>query len=175
MTTRTKVVGGAVLIALAFLLFNLWFFQPQKLFINETVNETPPMPTASVAQNPIEQVGPVTLFTGDFVSYEHETTGTASLLRLGDGTQAVRLTDFKTSNGPDVHVWLSRASASAGDDATSRDHVDLGPLKGNIGNQNYSVPASAAGQKWDSVYIWCERFTVAFGAAPLDPAPLTPR
>ena len=82
---------------------------------------------------------------------------------------------FKTSDGPDVKVWLSVNPASKAEGARDAKYVDLGDLKGTVGNQNYPVPAAAADQTWGSVVIWCDRFSVPFGAADLKPAPPTTR
>jgi Electron transfer DM13 len=48
--------------------------------------------------------------------------------------------------------------------------LHLGPLKGNIGDQNYDVPADADLEKHRAVTVWCRRFGVNFGTAPLFPA-----
>ena len=48
-------------------------------------------------------------------------------------------------------------------------YVDLGGLKGNIGNQLYPIPDTANLAVLRSVTIWCDRFDVSFGAAQLDP------
>lgn len=81
----------------------------------------------------------------------------------------LRLVDLRTSNGPVVHVWLSAADSHASNGAINRAaHPDLGGLKGNIGNQNYPVPAGIAATGFRTAVIWCSRFHVAFGAAPLD-------
>lgn len=45
--------------------------------------------------------------------------------------------------------------------------VDLGELQGNLGDQNYLVPADVEPLAYASVVIWCERFDSAFGAADL--------
>ena len=92
----------------------------------------------------------LTLASGPFRSYEHETTGKASLIRLTNGTTIVRLTDFKTSDGPDVKVWLSVNSASKAEGARDAKYVDLGDLKGTVGNQNYPVRSFLCS-------LWCSR------------------
>jgi hypothetical protein len=83
----------------------------------------------------------------------------------------LRLTNFKTSNGPDVHVVLV-AFKDASDDANSlksgTERVELGKLKGNEGDQNYEIPAGTDLRKFTAVSIYCERFNANFGAAPLD-------
>jgi hypothetical protein len=107
---------------------------------------------------------------GSFHTNAHETSGMASVYQLADGGRVLRLTNFKTSNGPDVHVYLVAAS-DVTDNATvtSAGFVDLGSLKGNIGDQNYTVPANVDLAKYRAATIWCKRFSVNFGTAPLNP------
>ena len=139
-----------------------WYaFRPERLFINQRVNEQ--FPTASAAN-----IEPMKLASGEFHSGAHETKGTASIFKLADGKRTLRLSNFATSNGPDVHVYLV-AAADAKDDDTVKNagFVDLGSLKGNIGDQNYEVPANVDLAKYRAATIWCARFSVNFGTAPL--------
>jgi hypothetical protein len=93
----------------------------------------------------------------------------ASVFQLADGKKTLRLTNFETSNGPDVHVYLVAAQDAKDNDAvTKAGFVDLGSLKGNIGDQNYDLPANADLAKYRAVTIWCKRFSVNFGTAPLN-------
>ena len=148
-----------VLLPIAIVAFVAWYaFRPERLFINQRVNEQ--VPTASAANTK--------LATGQFHSGAHETKGTATVLQLADGKKTLRLSDFATSNGPDVHVYLVAASdAKDNDSVTKAGFVDLGSLKGNIGDQNYDLPATTDLAKYRSVTIWCKRFSVNFGTAPL--------
>lgn len=112
-----------------------------------------------------------TLETGTFHGKVHQTSGRATIYQEADGKLVLRLTNFKTSNGPDVHVILV-AVKDADDDAnflksdTSR--VELGKLKGNEGDQNYTIPAGTDLEKYQTVSIYCERFNANFGAAPME-------
>lgn len=111
---------------------------------------------------------PGTLAAGDFVSQEHPTKGKAAVLRLADGSRVLRLTGLASSDGPDLHVWLT--DQSAGGEWGKYDDgrfVKLGKLKATHGNQNYAIPAEAKLDGLRSVVIWCDRFNVAFGSAPL--------
>lgn len=165
-------IAGVVVLTLAVGL-GLYLFQPWALFTNKQVNEALPSAVASPSGSKAgsaEQAppaGPVVLASGSFVSFEHDTSGQASLIQAPDKSQILRLSDFETSNGPDVKVWLSTNPASQAADARSGKYVDLGELKGNIGNQNYTLPTAAQGTRWKSVVIWCDRFSVPFGAATL--------
>jgi hypothetical protein len=171
---RTWIWAGAALLVVLAAITLIWF-QPQKLFYDERVDEA--LPTATAPADGTEATDstaapsePVELASGTFVSREHETTGTVRVLRLPDDRVIVRFEDFETSNGPVLVVWLSQNTAD-GDDAAFDDHYfSLGPLKGNIGDQNYVVPAEVDPTGWTSVVVWCDRFNVSFGAANLSPA-----
>lgn len=150
-------------------------FQPWKLWVDQTVQEAAPSATRSVAA----AGGSTVLASGMFISHEHATTGTARIVQTSDGARYLRLEDLDTSNGPVLKVWLSDApviSGTAGwrvfDDSR---HLDLGPLKGNKGSQNYPLPAGVDVSRYRSVSIWCVRFHVSFGAADLStPTGTTP-
>jgi len=112
-----------------------------------------------------------TLATGTFHGKVHKTSGRATVYQESDGKLVLRLTNFKTSNGPDVHVILI-AAKDADDDAnflnSSTERVELGNLKGNEGDQNYEIPSGTDLSKFQTVSIYCERFNANFGAAPLE-------
>src|SRR5579863_6693224 len=114
---------------------------------------------------------PKTLETGTFHGKVHSTSGRATIYQEEDGKLVLRMTNFKTSNGPDVHVILI-AAKDADDDAnflkSSTDRVELGKLKGNEGDQNYEIPAGTDLSRFQTVSIYCERFNANFGAAPLE-------
>jgi electron transfer DM13 len=112
-----------------------------------------------------------TLYTGTFHGKVHHTSGRATIYQESDGKQILRLTNFQTSNGPDVHVVLI-AVKDASDDAnflkSGTERVELGKLKGNQGDQNYEIPAGTDLNKFRAVSIYCERFNANFGTAPLE-------
>jgi pentapeptide MXKDX repeat protein len=112
-----------------------------------------------------------TLETGTFHGKVHNTSGRATIYREDSGKLVLRLTNFKTSNGPDVHVILI-AAKDADDDAnflkSNTKRVELGKLKGNEGDQNYDIPSGTDLTKFQTVSIYCERFNANFGAAALE-------
>jgi len=112
-----------------------------------------------------------TLETGKFHGKVHATSGRATVYQEADGKLVLRLTNFKTSNGPDVHV-IPVATKDAADDAnflkSNTERLELGKLKGNEGDQNYEIPAGTDLTKFRTVSIYCERFNANFGAAPLE-------
>ena len=106
----------------------------------------------------------VALAKGPFeVADEGSAEGTATLIEKASGGRVLTLTDFAVHNGPDLRVYLV-----PGDGKDTGDHIDLGGLKGNKGNQQYDVPESAATPgKYKTVVIWCRAFSVAFARATL--------
>jgi hypothetical protein len=112
--------------------------------------------------------GPVGLAAGSFVSRNRYTvTGTATTYQLDDGERVLRLEDFTSTNGPDLFVYLTVAGAADDDAGLDAEFVDLGTLTGNVGDQNYAIPAEVDLDRYDSVVIWCRRFTTSFGVADL--------
>ena len=154
-----------VVAGLALLIFVLVWFQPQKLFIEETVNES--LPSVAPTETGTLARDPKTLRSGSFRSLEHRTTGTASLVRLADGSVVLRFEDLDTSNGPDLRVYLSERPPDLGWHDYGEEFIELGKLKGNRGDQNYRVPAGTDLSRYRSAVIWCVRFTVGFGVAGL--------
>ena len=171
--TWTWLAATAVVVVLG--VVTLVWFQPQKLFYDSRVDEglpsaaAPPTIGGVITSAPPAPAGPVDLATGTFVSREHETVGTARVVRLPDGQTIVRLEGFETSNGPALFVYLSQNGAGGTEAAFDDEFVDLGALKGNVGDQNYVVPAGVDATGYTSVVIWCDRFDAAFGAADLAP------
>ncbi len=111
-----------------------------------------------------------TLAQGQFTDVDaiHKGTGTATLYEGSDGVITIRFEGFEVTNGPDLKVWLvSAADVTGSADVTNSDYVALGRLKGNIGDQNYTVPAGTDISRFNSVVIWCEAFSVLMSAASL--------
>lgn len=188
MSRRRKAVwiigaaGAAAVLLVAGLLFQPWL-----LFVDVRVADRIPSPqaTTSAVMEPVEMADPATedatpappagprdLAAGSLISHEHETSGSVRIIENPDGTRQLALVGLATSNGPDVHVWLSAGPVVEGRDgwytAASYDHVDLGPLRGNLGDQLYDIPADVDLSTFRTVDLWCERFGVSFGAAALN-------
>jgi hypothetical protein len=90
----------------------------------------------------------------------HNAQGLAKVIPIGDGNSVLRLENFKSTNGPNVHLYLSTDKAAS-------NFIDLGRLKANNGNQNYNIPDRTDISKYDMVLIWCKDFSVLFGSAEL--------
>ncbi len=120
----------------------------------------------SESADPMPEDQPTALLSGSFSGADdfHQGSGSATVYELADGSRVLRLEDFEVTNGPDLHVLAVPASNPTGRDDISG-YVDLGSLKGNIGNQNYDIPADLL--EIGSVVIYCVPFHVLFASAPL--------
>ncbi|WP_018252351.1 DM13 domain-containing protein [Salinispora mooreana] len=183
---RAPLTWVAVTVLAAGTTFGLYWFQPWKLVTDTEVNEelavvaseAPSSPTNSTpvddsasAEGATPGTGPTIVRSGEFITHEHDTSGTARIIRTADGELRLELVGLATSNGPDLRVWLTDQpvrSGEAGWHVFDDGHwVELGRLKGNRGDQAYDIPAEVDLDELTSVSIWCKRFAVSFGAAPL--------
>jgi hypothetical protein len=122
------------------------------------VNQNMPEAAATTSGN-------TSLAIGEFVGVNdgiHNAEGLAKVIQLDDATMILRLENFKATNGPDLYVYLAA-------DYSASDIVNLGRLKGNIGNQNYDIPEGTDFSRYNTVLIWCKAFSVLFGSAQLQP------
>ncbi|MDI6105851.1 DM13 domain-containing protein [Actinoplanes sp. NEAU-A12] len=169
----------------------LFWFQPWRLFTDTTVTDTISVvasagpvvsgspgqpgssagPAASGSPARPGAASPVVVAEGSFVTHEHDTTGSARVIRNADGSHQLELVGLDTSDGPDLRVLLSDQPVRPGVDGwrvfDDGVHTELGRLKGNHGDQVYPFRAGVDPAAFRSVSIWCERFSVSFGAASL--------
>lgn len=87
----------------------------------------------------------------------HTAQGTARLLSTSQGN-TIRYENFRTTNGPDLFVYLST-------DLEATNFVNLGRLKATEGNVNYSIPADVDIKQYPYVLVWCKQFGVLFNSA----------
>lgn len=158
--SRILIVAGIAAVAAGW-----WLFRPELLFIDRHVHESFPSEErqADGAHAPL-----VVLQRGEFHTAAHAGKGMATIHELADGSRILRLTDFETSNGPDLRVILVRAE-SAPDTASVKaaGFTEIAPLKGNKGDQNYELPPDLDLSSPSTICIWCHRFSVNFTSAPL--------
>ena len=143
--------------------FLAWYaFRHERLVDNRSVDEAMPTAQGSLPSQ--------LLASGQFYSILHPTAGTATIYRMGDGSRVLRFTGFSTSNGPDVHVYMVAADDAKDSASVLRaGFIDLGTIKGNMGDQNYTLGPDVDLSKYRAVSVWCKRFSVNFGAARLVP------
>jgi hypothetical protein len=155
------------ILALVIALFFAWYvFRPERLVFNHSVHEELPTTAGGSSAQ--------TLASGTFHSVLHPTEGIATIYRFGDGSRVLRFTNFRTSNGPDVHVYMVAAEDAKDSASVQRaGFIDLGSIKGNIGDQNYTLGVEVDLSKYRAVSVWCKRFSVNFGTASLMSDPVT--
>lgn len=122
-----------------------------------------PMPEAVAAD------APVVVAQGQFQGADsfHQGSGSATIYQQPDGSHVLRFEDFMSTNGPDLHVILTKHPAPSSRADIMEAYIDLGQLKGNIGNQNYEIPADVDISEYQSVVIYCMPFHVVFSTATL--------
>ena len=194
---KWPIIGlGATVLLVGFLLF-----RPDKLFVDDAVDEsladalpvaataapTTKQPTTTTTTAPAndgadtettstttstttttaapEPSGPVAIADGDFYGIDHSAEGTATVYEQ-DGTYVLRFEDdTDIQNGPDLFVWVLESDSYSG--GNPGEFIDLGKIKGNVGGQNYELPAEFDPEVHQFVLIWCKRFAVPFAASPL--------
>ena len=155
--SRTRI--GVLLLGAVLGISGWYAFRPERAFVDASVSEIMPTDTLELQ------------LAGRFEPRAHEGQGDARVYRRADGTLIVRFSRFRTLNGPDVRVYLLGKT-----DVASRRHLaqagylDLGALKGNVGDQTYEIPAGTDLSQYQAVAVWCRRFGVNFTTAALVPA-----
>jgi hypothetical protein len=107
----------------------------------------------------------VQLAAGSFASIAHDGRGRAAVVELPGGERKLTLTDFETDSGPDLRLYVSTGDPAAGE---LGDYEDLGALKGNVGDQQYTLPRGLDLGRYSTVVVWCRAFSVAFTSAGLE-------
>jgi hypothetical protein len=175
--TRKRLVLAIVAVVAVVAVGVLAVTQPWLAFVDTTVDEAFPVvattstapPGAPDRDQPVPTSAPAPpepVAVGQFVARDKDAAGRAAVFSL-DGGLLLRLEDFATSNGPDVFIVLSPHPADASNATLAEGYLSLGPMKGNLGNQNYDIPAGTDLGAYRSVVVWCDQFTSAFGAAEL--------
>ena len=124
-------------------------------------------PAAEQAMPPDMPAEPTVLVMGSFIDIDpiHGAEGSATIYELPDGGRVLRFEDFRSKNGPDLHVYLSTEAPTSTFAGLGEDAVHLGELKGNVGNQNYGLPQAVDLSAYRSVVIYCRPFKVVFSTA----------
>lgn len=135
-----------------------WLISP--LFITKTINESL-ADIGVVSQSATSTATTATIAQGSFAGLAaHSAGGTAQLLKVGEKYFVRFESDFTVTNGPDLFVGF-------GKDGVYNKAAVIGALKGNVGSQNYEVPASIDPTMHNEIWVWCRSFSVPFGKAVL--------
>ena len=131
------------------------------------IGEDTVVPEAEQAMPPEMPAEPTVLARGSFIDIDpvHGAVGSATIYELPAGERILRFQDFRSKNGPDLHVFLSTEAPTSTFGSLGDNEVDLGELKGNVGNQNYEIPADVDLSQYRSIVIYCVPFHVVFSTA----------
>jgi len=144
---KKAIIGVLVLLAIG-----LGYYLISPLFRNIKVDEAVPVgdvasTVAEISTAPAPLVG----------TPGHSAEGTARIVTVG-GKNYVRYENFKTINGPDLFIYLSK-------DLVAKESVNIGRLKATEGNVNYEIPADINPKDYPYVLVWCRAFSVLFNSA----------
>ena len=155
MTAKRIILGVVVLVVLAVAYYGI-----SPIFRHVRANEAIPTtnqtvnPPSSAAALPATQGAPLVGTTG------HPASGTARIVRA-DGRTYLRYEDFKTLNGPDLYIYLSK-------DLNAKEYVSLGKIRATEGNVNYEIPANVNVDEYPYALTWCKQFGVLFNSVTLN-------
>ena len=187
--------GAGLVIGIPVVAFGWWLLAP--LFLDTEVNEEFPltenatipsnisqseaetvMMTMAKVETKMDEAMPkemmeapnVVVKSGNFQDGDsfHKGEGKATIYKLADGSHVLRFEDFKVTNGPDLRVLLVKSANPQGRGDLDAGYEELGKLKGNIGNQNYTISGSIDADGYGSIVIYCKPFHVVFSVAPLN-------
>ena len=195
LTSKYGIAGGAI--GLVIVLGAAWFLFSPLLFDEVVDEAFPGVPTnaalaemseeekarieedvlAAAATMPDKEMQdempatgtPVLVSQGQFSDADavHKGSGNAGLYQLASGEYVIRLENLDVTNGPDLRLVLAQHPDPGSSADVKVEYFDLGELKGNVGNQNYEIPAEVDIAQYGSVAVWCRAFGVLFSAAPL--------
>ena len=168
-STARKPLLWAGLLLVALIGLPLAWYLASPLFVNRTVEEAFPAGSSQQAASG-GTAQPALLGEGRFneIDAVHRGEGVAALYRLPDGQQSLRLESFRVTNGPDLYVYLSgHADPRDASQLHGAGDFEVGRLKGNVGSQNYELPADLDLGRFKSVVIYCKQFSVVFSTATL--------
>ena len=165
---RKKYLIPFLLISLIVIAISVLYFEPHKIFIDDKTNEEQvgSIVTGSTKEVVTQETSISTTTTtlpskSMWRTREHETSGDVFVTSDGN-INYLRFENLSTSNGPDLKVYIAKQLE---DNGTPIDFINLGDLKGNIGNANYEVPSNVDLKEYKYVVIWCKRFSASFADA----------
>lgn len=152
-----------IIIVIVFAALGIAWWLGSPLFLNKKVGEDAReiQKMISPAENQ-KSTELTTVSGGNFVGADdfHKAEGAVNLIKVGDKYFVRFEDDFKVTNGPDLFVYF-------GKNGSYINEARISALKGNIGGQNYEVPADINSLDYNEIWVWCRAFSVPFGHAVL--------
>ena len=124
------------------------------------------MPAVNTPDTSDNSFTATTIATGTFQNLNYMSSGSAFLQKKADQYYVVFGQDFKTPNGPDLRVYLTKNSGPT-QRSDIKAGINLGALKNLDGKQTYAIPPSAKIEDFHSISIHCKAFNVPWSYAAL--------
>ncbi len=132
-----------------------------------TIAVAAPKTTVIATAAPTSAVAKISTLGGTFNNQGVEpVAGNVTLGRTTDGKTLLRFENLKSTNGPDLYVYLSK-NATPTTNGQVKNGIEVGKLKAILGNSNYELDASLDLSQYKSVVVYCKSFSAIFGYANL--------
>lgn len=99
-------------------------------------------------------------YSGSFVNGPYGTVSGNARVFLQNGNYILKFEDVSISNGPDLHVYLSK-------EVQPVNFIDLGRLQSTNGSQVYNISGHPNFTQYKYALVHCQRFNHLFGSAEL--------
>ena len=97
---------------------------------------------------------------GNFINGPYGSVSGMATIYNQDGSLVLALENMMISNGPQLHVYLSK-------EVQPVNFIDLGPLQSTRGNQLYNIEGMPDFSQYKYALIHCQRYNHLFGSAEL--------
>lgn len=108
--------------------------------------------------------GETDITSGSWIGKGYAIAGGWKIINRNDKNIIVFDENFRTRNGPDLKVFLSKKTVDNVNQSTLNQRgVKLGPLIANKGAQEYEIPTELILQDFSSILIHCEQYSHLWG------------
>jgi len=113
---------------------------------------------STVPATDMVDTGAVSRYTASFVNGPYGAVSGMAKIILQNGKLSLLLENVVISNGPDLHVYLSKEMKPV-------NFLDLGKLKSVSGNQLYAITGTPDFKEYKYALVHCQLFNHLFGSA----------
>ncbi len=110
--------------------------------------------------NPVDTTMADKKFSGTFINGPYGVVTGSAKIYFQNNQLILALENFTSSNGPDLHVYISK-------EVQPVNYIDLGRLQSVSGNQQYQLTGSINFSEYRYALIHCQQYNHLFGSAEL--------
>lgn len=125
--------------------------------LSSCIKENTPI---SPVDNPVDTSMAISRYNGTFSNGPYGAVSGSAKIYLKDNQHILALENFTSSNGPDLHVYISK-------EVLPVNYIDLGRLQSVAGNHQYSLTGTINFSEYKYALIHCQRYNHLFGSAEL--------